>query len=146
MPITITRRGDASRLTQLLANPAPALLAGASGLVDNIRLCFRNSTDPWGNAWRPLVVRKGRPLDDTGQLRGSISGRVNSTMVVQVFSGDNPAKTNLHQFGGWTVIKGRRVFVPARPFFPIRGGRADLPPDWQSDMVADIVKAIRAAI
>lgn len=144
---TITRRGTGlEKLTALLLNPAPALLAGGSGLADNIRLGFRSSTDPWGNPWRPLVVRKGKPLVDTGQMRSSIAARVSGKLAIQVYAGDSPAKTNLHQSGGWTTINGRRVYVPARPFFPVRGGRVDLPARWRSDMVADVVTAIKAAL
>jgi phage gpG-like protein len=133
-------------LRGLFANPAPVLLAGGSGLADNIRLGFRASTDPWGGKWKPLVVRKGKPLLHTGQLRGSISAKVDGNFAIKVFSGDNPSKSNLHQFGGFTTIKGRRVFVPARPFFPIRNGRADLPAAWRADMVADIVAAVRVKL
>ena len=149
MPIatTITRRGTGlKKLTALLLNPAPALLAGGSGLADNIRLGFRTSTDPWGGEWKRLVVRKGKPLIDTGLMRSSIAARVSGKLAIQVYAGDSPAKTNLHQFGGFTTINGRRVYVPARPFFPVRGGRVDLPARWRSDMVADVVTAIKAAL
>lgn len=148
MAITITRRGNGlGNVSRLLANPAPVLFAGASGIVDNIRLGFRTSRDPWGNAWKKLVVRKGKPLLHTGQLRGSISPRIRGKDSVQVFSGDTPAKSNLHQFGGWTTIGGRRVFVPARPFFPLRGGgRVDLPAHWRADLIADVVAAIRVRL
>jgi phage gpG-like protein len=32
---------------------------------------FKTSTDPYGNAWAPLVSRKGQPLLKTGRLRAS---------------------------------------------------------------------------
>lgn len=144
---TITRRGTGlEKLTALLLNPAPALLAGGSGLADNIRLGFRTSTDPWGGRWKKLAVRKGKPLVDTGQMSSSIAARVSGKLAIQVYAGDSPAKTNLHQFGGFTTINGRRVYVPARPFFPLRAGRVDLPGRWRADMVADVVAAIKTAL
>ncbi len=32
---------------------------------------FRDSRDPYGNPWKPLVLRKGKPLLATGRLRAS---------------------------------------------------------------------------
>jgi phage gpG-like protein len=32
---------------------------------------FRDSRDPYGKPWAPLVLRKGKPLLDTGRMRAS---------------------------------------------------------------------------
>lgn len=149
MSINITGKNvDAivKKLNKLMANPSPVLLAGGSGIADEIRLGFRGSRDPWGKAWKPLKIRKGKPLIDTGQMRASIAARVSSSNTAQVFSGDNASKVLLHQFGGPTTINGRRVLVPARPFFPIRNNKVDLPAAWQAGFVADMTAAIRAAL
>lgn len=34
---------------------------------------FRDSRDPYGNPWKPLVLRKGKPLLDTGRMRASVT-------------------------------------------------------------------------
>lgn len=36
-----------------------------------IREGFDQSRDPYGNAWAPLVLRDGRPLEDTGGLKAA---------------------------------------------------------------------------
>jgi hypothetical protein len=36
-----------------------------------IREGFETSTDPYGDAWAPLVLREGRPLEDTGGLKAA---------------------------------------------------------------------------
>lgn len=146
--INIIRKGfnhlvDAAKI---LINPAPAMADGASSVVDHIKLGFRDSRDPWGRPWKPLKVRKGKPLIDTGKLRSSFYYTVDNRQSVTFRSSDNPAKVALHQNGGFTTFNGRKVFVPARPFLPIRGGRLDIPPNWLDGMNKSIAKRIRAEI
>lgn len=43
----------------------------AEETVELIREGFDSSTDPYGDKWEPLVLRSGRPLEDTGGLKAS---------------------------------------------------------------------------
>ncbi len=43
----------------------------AEEAIDLIREGFDKSTDPYGTAWAPLVLREGRPLEDTGGLKAA---------------------------------------------------------------------------
>jgi len=57
---------------------------------------FRDSRDPYGTPWKPLVLRKGKPLLDTGRMRASATlvPRPNGFMIV---IGASYAPT--HQYG-----------------------------------------------
>lgn len=117
-------------------------------LVSNIQQGFKDQQDPWGNRWKPLssitIARRkkgkgsGSPkiLLDTGKLRNSINYQATANGV-EVGTSDLLGKAAMHQFGG--TIQGRMfrgAKVPARPFMPIRGGKADLPNDWQAEIVS----------
>ncbi len=43
----------------------------AEETIELIREGFQNSRDPYGDAWAPLVLRDGRPLEDTGGLKAA---------------------------------------------------------------------------
>lgn len=43
----------------------------AEETIELIREGFETSTDPRGHRWRPLVLRDGRPLEDSGGLKAS---------------------------------------------------------------------------
>ncbi len=43
----------------------------AEETVELIREGFDNSTDPYGDPWEELVLREGRPLEDTGGLKAA---------------------------------------------------------------------------
>lgn len=50
-----------------------ANVVGAAALTE-LQLGFRQSRDPYGKAWAPLLLRAGgKPLLDTGRLRSSFS-------------------------------------------------------------------------
>ncbi len=51
----------------------------AAEALTQMQLGFRGSRDPYGQVWRPLKKRRGKPLLDTGRLRGSFSYQVTST-------------------------------------------------------------------
>lgn len=94
--------------------------------------CFRSSQDPYGTPWKPLAMRAGKPLLDTGRLRGSIASQPGNG-TFRLVAPVTYAPT--HQFGAtiravrakslmWKV-RGRKgmffakeVTIPARPFFP----------------------------
>lgn len=123
-------------------------------VVNRIRLCFRLGVDPWGTPWARLKLRQGQPLVDSGRLRRSIVSKPDGSGVT---IGTNLVYARLHQFGGEVkpkkgprlvfpgpngLIFAKRVFVPGRPFMPIRPGSSTvaLPPDWS----VAVVRAIRA--
>lgn len=54
-------KDDLSKLNRLLAEDT----------IDLIREGFENSRDPYGIRWARLKLRQGRPLEDTGGLKGS---------------------------------------------------------------------------
>ena len=152
-----------SRLTDL----SPAFREVGSTLVDEIRLGFKTSTDPWGVPWKRLawktqVQRMGglgkiftktgkikaskireaaaglQPLLHTGKLRSSITFRLLGKQGVEVGTSDYEKKAAHHQFGS-KKTSGRGSGVPARPFLPIRGQTADLPERWR-EQVLDILR------
>lgn len=61
----LTTHGFKEELSKALAADAQRLTL----------LGFRNSVDPYGNPWQPLKHRKGKPLIDTNQMRGSVSAQ-----------------------------------------------------------------------
>ena len=70
--VTIT--GDPKRLERLLdyvKGPAfpddTATVIGAAALK-LVQDGFNKSTDPYGERWRPLASRRGKPLEKTGRL------------------------------------------------------------------------------
>lgn len=119
-----------------------------------IQLGFRNSASPWGHPWQPLngqTTRRGKPLQDSGRLRNSISWQVHGDTVA---IGTNVDHARVHQFGAvikpvtarmlrWVGPRGpiyaKEVIIPARPFMPITDTGVSLPPAWH----AQIVEAIR---
>ena len=83
-------------------------------LVSDVKRRFATSTAPDGARWRPLKFRRARggdrPLQDTGRLLASVTGRATPTEVVVGTA--HPAAA-LHQFGG-TVRpkKGKYLAIP----------------------------------
>lgn len=67
-----------------------------SVLTQEINVCFVSARDPWGTAWKPLKVRKGQPLRDSGRLKASINYQVYPDFVE---IGTNVEYAPYHQFG-----------------------------------------------
>lgn len=69
---------------------------------------------------RRASYRRGETLRDTGRLVASISaggaGHVSEVTPQSVFVGTNVEYAAIHQFGG-KAGRGRKVTIPARPFF-----------------------------
>jgi phage virion morphogenesis protein len=111
-----------ARLGERARNLAPAMREIGSGVVDDARLRFRDSKDPYGAPWQRLKAstlaarRKGsgpgqaKPLLDTGRLRNSVTYRVDGPDAVVV--GTNVAYAAIHQFGG--VIQRAPMSVKVR--------------------------------
>jgi phage gpG-like protein len=140
--------GDTKQLQELrrrmAAMKTPAFkkrflnVIGQEALFQSL-MCFEKSRDPYGNRWKPLKMRAGQPLLDTGRLRNSLNVRVLSTTSLEVATDVKYAR--LHQFGGTVEAKkkalswqangkrffARRVRVPARPYLPDSRG---VPRSW----------------
>jgi phage virion morphogenesis protein len=122
---------------------SPALSEIGETLVSEIKLGFRSSSDPWGAPWQPLsevtvARRRGNssvPLRDTGQLMNSIQYQVGNNSVA-VGPADHAGKARMHQFGGVSRGMFRGATIPARPYMPIRSGRAELPPAWGEQVLS----------
>jgi phage virion morphogenesis protein len=120
--------GDLAKLDGLIATFRRAADPGmlekmnrtiAENLVTQVRMGFRLSRDPYGTAWKPLKGARtrnkrggdrGKPLVDTGRLRGSLSYSDVSPRGFRL--GSNVAYAPVHQYGS------RKI--PARPMLPTR--------------------------
>lgn len=76
--MTVKFSGDFSSLKkwQKKIEQAPSALITvneqlAEEAISLIREGFSNSTDPYGTAWAPLVLRDGLPLQDTGGMKAA---------------------------------------------------------------------------
>lgn len=152
------------RLNLATADMTPAMANVGNIIETHVLLRFQDSTDPWGKPWQGLSQgailsrlrrRKGsfkkdgkisakgqgiamggfQPLLDTGRLRGSIT-----TVVAPrgVAVGTNVKYAATHQFG--------RGGIPARPFLPLRNGRADLPAPLQAEITDTIGNHLMRAL
>jgi phage gpG-like protein len=86
----------------------PALNGLRQLLLTDSRDCFNTGTDPDGKAWAPLKSRRGRPLLDTGRLRGAVTARVEGARAVV---SNNTPYAGYHQ--GGTRRAPRRAFLGA---------------------------------
>ncbi len=75
---------------------------------------FATSTAPDGTPWAPLVLRRGKPLYDTGKLALSVTAGATKTMTGHGLTyGTNNEIAHVHQ-DGMTIRpkKGRFLMVP----------------------------------
>lgn len=92
-----------------------------------------------------------QPLLDTGNLRSSITYRATGNSVEV---GTNVKYASTHQIGAKQGAFGRTRRnspipwgnIPARPFMPIRNGKADLPAGWQAEIVGILQRRIAEAV
>lgn len=63
---------------------------------------FRESRDPYGQPWKPLVSREGQPLRDTGQLLNSLHPKATESGF-EISTNRKGAAT--HQYGATIVAK-----------------------------------------
>ena len=149
------------RLIDLFDDVQPALHIIGRTMLTRINLGFKTATDPWGMAWKPLAIRQGQPLRDTGRLQRS---HIYSVEGNEVVIGTNiKTYAPLQQFGGWveprtakalrfyaangSPIFAKRVFVPARPFLPILpNGQAALPASWEQATLKALQKHFESKI
>ena len=113
-------RRTLANLGERARNLAPAFREIGTGIVDEARLGFKESKDPYGTPWQRLKAstikrrRKGssQPLLDTGRLRNSIAFRLVGNGVEV---GTSVRYAAIHQFGG-KAGRGRMVTIPQRSF------------------------------
>jgi len=144
--ITFNLKGNAyASLDKIIAacsDGKPAMATIGRVLTNRIKLGFKNSTSPYGDAWKPLKYRDGQPLRDKGLLQNSITYNAESDSVsigtnaiqakVQNFGAvirPRTAKT-LRLFIGNRAVFVKQVVIPSRLFMPIVGNDVVLPQDW----------------
>ena len=112
------------RLIDGVTNRAP-LMRNISGTMYS---AVMQNFDAGGRpAWLGLKYRVGKPLTDTGRLRGSISEYSDNDSAVV---GTNSIYAAIHNFGG-KAGRGHAVTIPARPFMV-------LTPQDEEDIIDDV--------
>ena len=163
LSIKVTAAAVQKALDQYAGKERVRRALGALGrvLVTRIKLGFQSGTAPHGAPWRPLVLRAGQPLLDTGRLRNSITSKIDGdrvlvgTNLTYSHDGKTWSAGRVHQFGatvlpvkakmlrvpfggsvGGAKPKGflflEKAVIPARPFMPLnKAGNVDLPESWK---------------
>ncbi len=123
------------------AEVAQVLSAAAMKLIADE---FRKSQNPYGEAWRPLSWRNGKPLLDTGRMRNAIAPR----QLANGFRISIPVEyAPVHQKGGRTrfALVGRRARVgsiPRRQMLP-ESDTGGLGPIWLDTFNRDVTDLLR---
>jgi len=107
-------------------------------IASEVALNFRDASDPYGKPWQELKHRDGKPLNDTGRLKDSITYNI---FGYSVEVGTNVEYAPTHQFGAKKGQYAKGVpwgDIPARPFLPTEEG--GLPVEWQEDIL-DIISS-----
>lgn len=135
--------------------------AEAMRLIEQrVRDTFRDATDPWGIAWKPLKAstlggraRRGNaavsPLLDTGAMFGALRGDSDANGFELSINREGSFPV-VHQFGNPDNLAWGRTPapIPARPFFPLRENEegVDFPADWFEDMLRPFDKMFEEAM
>lgn len=148
MGLTFDLKGDAyAKLDKIIAacdDSKPAMTTIGRVLSDRIRLGFRTSKSPYGEAWKPITYRQGKPLVNNAHLLSSIGHHATKNSVT-IGTDEDIIYAKIHQFGG--VIRPRtaktlrffignrmiltdKAVIPARPYLPIKDNEVLLPQDW----------------
>lgn len=142
-------RSHLAHARKAIQDMRPMLKDIGSGLVSNIQQSLGRGMTPWGAAMKPLKYRKGVPLNDTRQhIYNRITHRLTGSNAVEVGMLDSKTEPigRLHQYGGKRQWGGHQVYIPARPFLPIRAGRVDLPDAWRDEILDQIRSHIEKAL
>ena len=124
--------------------------AAAKVLEQRVRQTFRDEADPWGAPWPPhspvtLALREKRgnasiqKLIDSGAMFDSLHTE-ETPEGFDVVMGGPGMWPGVHQRGN----PDNRMFgnasapIPARPMFPIRDDRVDLPGEWAQAILAPL--------
>jgi phage virion morphogenesis protein len=157
-----TKGADAKlvALAAALKNKQPLFAAIGETIRNRIQVGFKLGRAPDGTAWKPLKMREGQPLRDTGLLQRSITSRPDAEGVT---IGTNKIQARVHQFGATIVpVKAKllawkprgsgqwffakKVTIPARPYLPLnKDGQPDLPPEWSEAIIRNIRTYLRNA-
>ena len=151
-----------SALLSAVERPEPALQQIGVSTVENIRMGFDTSSDPYGRPWK-AVLRGGQPLRDTGNLANSWTYALRGGVVAVgsqrevEYDGRRHNLATIHQYGA-TIrpvkakalrfqVNGRfvtshGVTVPARPMIPANGW----PDDWRDEVSGIVADHIRRAL
>ena len=76
-------------------------------MENEMRKRFDSGTDYQGNAWTSLKIRKGKPLNDTGMLKGSLGAATIKGNSISIFS--NLVYAGIHDRGGTITPKNAKV-------------------------------------
>lgn len=133
-----------------LSNPARVLEVAAQNMAEEgltlVAEGFRAERDPYGKAWKPLALRRGKILQDTGRMRSSwhhkrvtkhgftIAPSANYAQYHQRGVGPirpRRAKALKFRVGGKTVFAKGTKGIPQRRMVP---GRGPLPPLWRKSL------------
>jgi phage gpG-like protein len=109
--MSVSVRGDFAKLAKLQAKVKTlasddrrirlANVMGAAAVTE-VQLGFRETRDPYGRAWAPLLLRQGgKPLLDTGRLRSSYSYQASMRGFTL---GTNFIGAGVHQHGATITV------------------------------------------
>lgn len=160
--VTVHDTGLKAKLDKIAASAESKTVFERVGaaVLSKVQLGFRGGVDPWGTAWKPLKLRTGQPLSDTGRLRRSIIAVADDNGVT---IGTNLKYARVHQFGatitaknapflaipkpGGGIFRKKSVTVPARPYLPLNNeGKVDLPLHWREAIVARLKSHFKSAL
>lgn len=122
----------------------------AANMEEAARDTFRKSVDPWLQPWpphSPLTLAKRRKrsdaserlLQDSSKMFDSMRSSHDATSAeVTIGEGLPDPRAVVNQFGATNAGRSRNVRIPARPFFPIKGGAADPPETWWKQVLRPI--------
>jgi len=126
MQVVVTLEGDEALHRQLekmgkrAQDLRPVLEVAAETIVEATEENFESES--WGGKpWTPWSAAtaarrgKGKKLQNTGHLAGSITTSVSAT---EAAVGTNMVYAPIHQFGG-RAGRGHKSVIPARPFMPM---------------------------
>ena len=130
----------------------------AEEAISLIRDGFQQSADPYGKAWAPLVIRAGRPLQDSGGLKASWHRTEADAGGFTVESGKQYA---IYHQGGTGIygprktrikpVKARALRIPGVGFFRSVAGTPKrlmvpeagrLPPRWRKQFVETALEVL----
>lgn len=136
--------GELQGIAERLADMRPimeVLAADVRTLMDD---SFNQLRSPTGEPWRHLSEatesinprrRGGRPENDTGRLRGSMTAQADQHGVL---FGSNTLYAAAQNFGNPNnrLFGGKLAPVPARPFLPVNANGVTLEPaDWWDEKI-----------
>lgn len=141
-------------LGQSVADLTPQFAEAGRALEGKARDGFRNESDPFGKAWKPLKAstlagRRARgnssvaPLFDTGRMFGSIASTSDASSATVTIGGPGIFAATHQRGNDGNTFGGRPAPIPKRPMLPETG---QLPDDWAEAALGPFARAIEKAI